>query len=276
LPQIEERLPADLFQSGRPGYVQFKTIPEVKLSGSNMEDGIPQEEQNAYNLLFVPPRPNNHLATSHGLNRWGKIMDGFVHLYSTTAGGTVKFRFRGRRVGILAGKNSSHGKLAFDVDGTAYGVLNCADTDGSYYNIPFIVATDLTDDEHVLTITKIDANTTSVQGFLVDDASGAQTFTKSAPDYHAALDDSNAAPKAVGTSDTSFSAVDTWAHNITVTNTTASPINVTLKNNAGAAVVGPFPVAANDIRQINGPIYFAGGLKASASAVGSILTLGGQ
>jgi len=37
LPQIEERLPADLFQSGRPGYVQFKTIPEVKLSGSSDE-----------------------------------------------------------------------------------------------------------------------------------------------------------------------------------------------------------------------------------------------
>jgi hypothetical protein len=141
-----------------------------------------------------------------------------------------------------------------------------------------MIATDLPDGEHLLTITKPDNLNTSLQGFLVDDASMAQTFVRANFNYHEMLETAGTAltPISVGTSDTVVRSTDTWLLNATFTNTTASPINITLKNGNGTVIVGPFPILANDIRQLQGPIFFGGQSKAVASATGVIMTLGGQ
>lgn len=243
------------------------------------------QEQTSYGLVFVPPRFNVNFVTSGwGVGHYAHLMDGFKHIVSTTQGGYIHFRFRGRRIGILLSKNKNNGKINFDVDGTDYGQYDSSfadwyqSTTTTLYNIPVLIATDLPDGEHVLTITKADTLNTSIQGFLVDDSGTAPIFLRANFNYHEMLDTTGVAltPLSIGTSDTTIKGGDTWLLSATFTNTTASPINVSLKNGNGSVVVGPFPIPANDIRQLQGPIFLGGTSKAIASATGVIMTIGGQ
>jgi hypothetical protein len=196
-------------------------------------------------------------------------MEAFNYLNSATAGHYVKYRFRGRRIGVLVQRAVTGGVLAFDVDGTSYGSFNTGGADNTYFNVPYTIATDLTDAEHLLTITKSDSTTTSILGWLVDSASAGRTWVRASIDYHQQLDETKGLPISILTTDTSITYLDSvWMINAIITNTTDAAIVVTLKNNAGAAIIGPFSVAANDIKSIQGPIYFAAGLKASAAAEG--------
>lgn len=240
------------------------------------------QEQTSYGLVFVPPRNSNIVLANMGLGHYAQLMDGFKHITSTTQGGYCHFRFRGRRIGILVSKTTGNGMLSFDVDGTWYGQYDTSYNDdynrgAIIYNIPYIIAVDLPDGEHTLTITKPDNLNTSIQGFLVDDAGHAPTFMQANPNYHVMLDSDSISPAPwnLTTSDTIIRSTNTWLLSATFTNTTASPINVTLKNSTGV-VVGPFPIPANDIRQLTGPMYFGGSLKASASTTGIIASFGGQ
>jgi len=234
------------------------------------------QEQKAYNLVLIPPKPGRYSATNFAFNRLPKQLDGLTHLYGNTAGAQIKFPFTGTRVGILIQRAVANGKLSIDIDGVAYDTLNTGDAEVDAYNIPYMIATDLPPGEHVLTLTKVDSNVVSIQGFLVDDANGAQVFARSAIDYHHMFDDSRGQPVNIDTGEKTIFNVDVWMINATVTNTTSSPINVTIKDGNSRAVVGPFPVPANDIRSIQGPVMFYGGIKVSASATGCYIVVGGQ
>jgi hypothetical protein len=234
-------------------------------------------EQKSYNLVFVPPKPGRYTSTGgFVLNRWAKQMEGITHLYSDTAGGQIKFAFSGTRIGVLLQRAVGNGKISIDIDGMAYGVVDTGDTDVSAYNVPHIIATDLPQGSHTLTITKIDSSVVSLQGFLVDDANSAQSFTRSAIDYHQTLDDGKGQPLNISTTGVVVSNIDMWMVNAIITNTTGSTINVTLKDGNDRSIIGAFPVPANDFRAIPGPIMFYGGIKAVASATGCYIVVGGQ
>lgn len=236
-------------------------------------------EQSSYDFIFVQPRLNSNVVlTNMNVNKFATLFDGFNQIYSSTAGATCQFRFRGRRVGILLTKNSTYGVLAFDVDGTDYGTYDCSQiaSGQTIDNLPYIIATDLPDGEHVLTVTKLDTNSISIQGFMVENSGNVQTFMRTGYNYHDMLDGNLSSPKAIGTTDTTVDSIDIWVHNFTFTNTTASPINITLKSITNGVVVGPFPIPANDVRQLSGPMFFSGGLKVVGSATGVTMTIGGQ
>jgi hypothetical protein len=134
----------------------------------------------------------------------------------------------------------------------------------------------LDDTNHNLTITKLDTNGTSIAGFLVDDASTATRHIATIVDYHMSLNQSFGNPININASNTIIVGFDFWILNAVVTNTTSSPINVTLKNWVNAVILGPFPVPANDFRAIPCPLFFGGGMQALASATGCFITIGGQ
>jgi hypothetical protein len=239
-------------------------------------------EQSSYNWVFVPISSSNFITNGWSVSQYAQYSNGFKVIQSTTQGQYVHFRFRGRRIGIVLAKAQTYGKLSFDVDGTWYGQYDESFADwyqsntSQLWNIPYVIATDLPEGEHLLTITKPDALQTFICGFMVDDAGHAPTFGGNF-NYHQMLDTSNQMqPKAIATTYTSLRNTSTWIYNLTLTNTTASPINITLKNGDGNVMFGPFPVPANDIRQIQGPIYSNGNLSAIASATGVFAILGGQ
>lgn len=238
---------------------------------------VPTQEQTAYGWVFIPPRPYNPVVVGWSYSSHSKYADGFIHLNSISNGSQIKFYFKGRRIGVLFSRVSGNGKLAFDVDGTYYGTVDTSTPADTVYGgqDSYTVASNLMDGNHVLTVTKVDTNLTAVHGFYVDDASAAQYFTRSAPDYQQAL--YPLLPVSIGTTSTAVRAsVDFWMLNAVITNTTASPINVTLQNGAGTAIAGPFPVPANDIKTIPGPLYFGSGMSAIASATGCTIAVGGQ
>ncbi|WP_225519223.1 hypothetical protein [Priestia megaterium] len=124
-------------------------------------------------------------------NRLTKQLDGLTHLYGNTVGAQIKFPFTGTRVGILIQRAAANGKLSIDdIGGVAHDTLNTGDTEVDAYNIPYMIATDLPPQDHVLTLTKVDSSVVSIQGFLVDDANGAQVLARLAIDYHHMFDDS--------------------------------------------------------------------------------------
>jgi hypothetical protein len=237
------------------------------------------QEQSARDFIFVQPRLGSNLAlNSMTVGKSASQFDGFNHIYDTSATYAYgSFRFRGKSIGILLGLHPTFGTLGFDIDGVDYGTYDCSKSSptNGVYNVPYIIADDLPDGEHILTFTKLTSNAISIQGFLVENSGNVQTFMRTGFNYHDMLDGNLAAPKNIGTTDTTIHPVDTWAHSLTFTNTTASPITITLKNNT-ATIMGPFSVPANDIRQIQGPIFFKAAFKAIASATGVFLTMGGQ
>jgi len=242
---------------------------ELSLIVNPTTDPVLVQEQSAYEWVFLPLRSQNYVASGFAIAKWGRSMEAFNYLNSATAGHYVKYRFRGRRIGVLLQRAATGGVLAFDVDGTSYGSFNTGGADATYFNVPYTIATDLTDTEHLLTITKSDSVTTSLLGWLVDSAGAGRAWTRVSIDYHQQLDETKGLPVNILTTDTSITYIDSvWVLKAIITNTTAAVINVTLKNNAGASIVGPFPVAANDIKEVQGPIYFASGLKVSADAEG--------
>lgn len=239
------------------------------------------QEQNAYDFAFVPPRNNvNMLLSNFSVGHYANLMDGMKNVTSTTQGGYIHFRFRGRRIGILVSKASANGILNFSVDGQDYGSYDTSYVDdynqsATWYNIPVVIATDLVEGEHVLTITKPDAKTTAIQGFLVDNAGIAQIYQRTAMSYHEMLETGAPSwPTSLTTTLTNIRSIDSVLLCATFTNTTASVITVTLSSSSGTMMV--FPVQANDMRQITGPIFFSGSLKASASATGVTMVLGVQ
>jgi hypothetical protein len=138
-----------------------------------------------------------------------------------------------------------------------------------------MIATDLPEGEHVLTITKPDVKTTAIQGFLVDDAGNAPIYQRTAINYHEMLETGAPSwPTSLSTTLTTIRSIDSVLLNASFTNTTASPITITLSSSSGTMMV--FPVPANDMRQITGPIFFSGSLKAMASATGITMALGVQ
>lgn len=244
---------------------------------------INTQEQNNVDLVFVQPRLNSNVVlTNMSIGKAANLFDGFNQIYDTAATYSYgKFRFRGRRIGILLNFYSTFGILGFDIDGTDYGTYDLSKfapaAPNTQYNVPYMIATDLPDGDHVLTFTKLNANPISISGFMVENSANVQTFMRTGFNYHDMLDNTGvgAAPTAIGTTDTSIRTIDTWAHTIVLTNTTASPINVTLKSNT-ATIIGPFPVPANDIKQISGPIFFKAAVKAIASATGVNIYMGVQ
>lgn len=242
------------------------------------------QEQTSYNLVFVAPNKNtNVVLSSWSVDHYSQFGAGFKNMGSVTQGGWVRFRFWGRHIGVLLAKASSYGILNFYVDGTFYLSYDTSQVgdpsiNPTLYNIPVMIASDLPDGEHVLTIMKQDSLSTSIQGFLVDDAGNADHFITSGINYHKMLETTGAAsgPQPIGTSATTVRGTDTVILSATFTNTTASPINVTLTNGSNNVIAGPFPIPANDIRQITGPLYFLGSMKATASATGVNVTIGGQ
>lgn len=239
-------------------------------------------EQNAYDWSFVIPNLKSNVVTNGwSLSQYANLSKGFKLLQSSTQGQYVHFRFRGRRVGILVGKNVNHGKLSVDVDGTDYGQIDCSFADWYQsnttilYNVPFVIATDLPEGEHLLTITKPDAKQTFICGFLVDDAGHAPHTANF--NLHEMLDNTGTAnqPATVSTTGTIIRTTDTWLLGASFSNTTASPITITITNGNGNTVM-VFPVPANDMRLINAPIFLQGTSKATASATGVIMTVGGQ
>lgn len=243
-------------------------------------------EQNAYNLVFVAPNKNtNVVLNGWSVDHYAQYGASFKNMGASTQGAWFRFRFSGRRIGVLVNKTAANGILNFYVDGTF-----CLKYDTSYvgdptaspvpnlYNIPIMVATDLPDGEHVLTVMKEDAKPCALQGFLVDDAGNADHFMPVGINYHKMIDLTGASitPVAIGTSATTIRNTDTFVLSATFTNTTASPINITLLNGSGNTVAGPFPIPANDIRQLTGPMYFIGNMRATASATGVNCTIGGQ
>lgn len=235
------------------------------------------QEQNAYTFVKVPIRQGSVQYSNFAFSKWAKNIDG-PYLASGTLGGYIKFKFRGRRIGIEFTRQIGYGVLGFEIDGIVYDSLDTSSTDTLTYNVKYIIATDLFDEEHILTITKMDANSTTVSAFLQDDAAAAPTFVQAMTNYHVDLDEARAVPTTIGITDTALpvSGFDLWAYSFMFTNTTAAVINVTLKNNAGTVIAGPFPIPANDVRPIPGPLYFAGGAKVIASATGCFVTMGGQ
>jgi hypothetical protein len=240
------------------------------------------QEQTSRNFVFVPPRVGSNLVLNNmSVGKSATLFDGFNQIYDTSATySSGQFHFRGRRIGILLSLYSTYGILGFDIDGVDYGTYDCSKnvpTGTVLSNVPYIIATDLPDGEHILTFTKLSGGTStiSIQGFMVEDSGNVQTFMRTGYNFHDMLDGNLANVKAIGTSDTTINSVDTWVHNLTLTNTTASPINITLKNNTGI-LIGPFPVSANDVRQLSGPLFFKGSFKAVATATGINLTMGGQ
>ncbi|MCA4155874.1 hypothetical protein ACFW0L_16525 [Priestia megaterium] len=53
-------------------------------------------------------------------------------------------------------------------------------------------------------------------------------------------------------------------------------VNVTIKDGNSRAVVSPFPLPANDVRSIQGPVMFYDGIKVSASVTECYIVVGGQ
>lgn len=246
---------------------------------------INTNEQSSYDFTLIPPSLKTNMVTNGwGLGHYSQLSATFKNASSTTQGGYIHFRFRGRRIGVLLSKFKNNGILSFDIDGTDYGQYDTSFADWyqsgttTIYNVPYLIATDLPEGEHVLTITKPDNLNTAIQGFLVDNTGTSPQFIKSNYNYHEMLETAGIAgtPLAVGTSYTTIRNTDTWLLNATFTNTTATPINITIKNGNGAVVVGPFPIPANDIRQLQGPIFLSGTSQVMASATGVIMTLGGQ
>jgi hypothetical protein len=241
------------------------------------------QEQNSREFVFVQPRLNSNLVLSNmTVGKSASLLDGFNQIYDTSAAYSYgSFRFRGKRIGILLGYYPTFGILGFDIDGVDYGTVDCSKNApaNGVYNVPYIIATDLPDGDHILTFTKLTngaSNTISIEGFMVENSGNVQTFMRIGYNFHDMLDGNLATTaKSIGTTDTTITPVDVWVHNLTFTNTTASPINVTLKNNTGV-IIGPFPVPANDIRQLSGPIFFKAALKAIASATGVNVLIGGQ
>lgn len=233
---------------------------------------VPAQEQSAfgYNLVGLI----NNMAQSSFSISTSNLSITNQNAWSVTNAATMRFKFQGRRVGVILGVGSGYGTLSFNIDGTSYGTYS-ADNSDTLYNIPHTIATDLSGGEHILTITKTDTKTNYIQGFLVDTASSAPILSKNTVDYFNMLRLSSSTV-AIGTTDTSLNPNSTIMLNTVITNTTASPINVTLKANDGTAVIGPFPVPANDFRTIPGPIYFSNGMKAIASATGCIIAMGVQ
>jgi hypothetical protein len=241
------------------------------------------QEQSAYNLKFIPPNKNSLIVSGWSVDHFSQLGAGFKNIGSVTQGGFIRFRFYGRHIGVLLVKASANGILNFYVDGTFYKNYDCSQVgdpslNPSVYNVPVMIASDLSDGEHILTIMKEDAKNTGIQGFLIDDAGNGQYFVTTGVNYHQSLEVGGAASGMVqvGTTSTTIRGTDTWILCATLTNTTASPINVTLINGVGNSIAGPFPVPSNDIRQIQGPMYFQGSMKASASATGVSITIGGQ
>lgn len=242
---------------------------------------INTQEQNNVDLVFVQPRLGaNVYLTGMNVGKSASLFDGFNQIYDTAATYSYgAFRFRGRRIGILLNLYSTFGILGFDVDGVDYGTYDLSKfaptAPNTQYNVPYMIATDLPDGEHVLTFTKVTSNPISISGFMVENSANVETFKRVGINYHDMLDGNLAGVKAIGTTDTTINSMDTWVSSMTFTNTTASPINVTLKNNT-STLIGPFPIPANDVRQLQGPIFFKAAFKAIASATGVNLVIGGQ
>jgi hypothetical protein len=240
---------------------------------------VPVQEQSARDFIFVQPRLGSNLVlTGMSVGKGAALFDGFNQIYDTSSTYSYgSFRFRGRSIGILLGLYPSYGILGFDIDGVDYGTYDCAKNSPTVAlnNVPYIIANDLPDGEHILTFTKLTSNAISIHGFMVENSGNVQTFMRTGYNYHDMLDGGLSTSRSIGTTDTTIITLDTWVHSMTFTNTTATPINVTLKNNTGV-VMGPFPIPANDIRQLSGPIYFKAALKIIASAVGVNVSIGGQ
>lgn len=243
-------------------------------------------EQNSYNLVFISPNTNtNTILSNWTISHFSQYGAGFKNIGSVTQGGWIRYRFWGRHVGVLLAKASTYGKLNFYVDGTFYKTYDTSQVgdpslNPTLYNVPVMIANDLPEGEHILTIMKEDSLNTAIQGFLVDDAGNAQHFTSVGINYHKSFEQDGAASGmvAIGTSSTTIRSTDTWLMCATFTNTTNSIINVSLINGASPnnTIAGPFPIPANDIRQITGPMFFLKSMKAQASATGVSVTIGGQ
>jgi hypothetical protein len=105
---------------------------------------------------------------------------------------------------------------------------------------------------------------------LVDDSSYGNSYVRAGIDLWSfnPID-----PVSIGTADTTVASSTIWGY-ITIFNTTAAAITVTLKTNFVTFAV--LSVPANGVTAIPNPIYCNGSLKANASAVGCYLTIGGQ
>jgi hypothetical protein len=90
LPQIEERLPADLFQSGRPGYVQFKTIPEFKLSGSSIKQANVLNVTTAGTRVQFPDVPCSQVMIIAKEENTGSIFVGLNNVSPTAYGAKLR------------------------------------------------------------------------------------------------------------------------------------------------------------------------------------------
>lgn len=241
-------------------------------------------EQNGVNFVYVQPRVGSNVVLNNmQIGKAAPFLEGFNQITdtaSTYSYGT--FRFRGRRVGILVGLYPTFGVVGFDIDGVDYGTIDLSKNapSGGIYNVPYIIATDLPDGDHILTFTKLSSMTSnglSIDGFLVENSANVQTFIRTGFDYHDMLDSSGVAttPTQISTTSATLRSMDTWVHNFTISNTTANPVTVTLSS-FYTTIIGPFSIPANDVRQLTGPIFFKGGIKAVASASGVFVTVGGQ
>lgn len=257
---------------------------------------VPIEEQSGYSLSFIPCRVG-FPASATGWSDWWypSNADSSYAKYSTTINASsLVFGFRGRRVGLVLNRQVSLGALAFDIDGQSYGTFDANTYDGTRPNpsggnftsgqLPLMIAIDLDDRDHLLTITKLDSHISFIYGIVVDDASASQYYTRSILDYQNSVAPNT--PVAIGTSLTIIKPISAYATstvillNAIIYNTTASTIYVQLQDGSGNVVVGGgsqgFPVSAGDFRQIPGPLYFTNGIKAIASATGCTISLGGQ
>lgn len=230
---------------------------------------VPTQEQSSRNLVLVPINAGNVALSNFTIARSSSVT-GFQYASSSYAGGTLTFLFYGSRIGIQTTRGSNFGKLTFMIDGMAFPTLDTSTTLGSFYNVPSMIATNLSDGPHTLTISKLDGNITAISGFLVDDSATANYYVRAGMDLWAMnpID-----PVAVGLTDTTVASSAIWGY-ITIFNTTASPITVTLKTSFTTFAV--LSVPANGVLAIPNPIYCNGSLKANASATGCNITIGGQ
>ena len=54
-----------------------------------------------------------------------------------------------------------------DIGGVAYDTLNTGDAEVDAYNIPYMIATDLSPRDYILTLTKVDSSVVSIQGSVM-------------------------------------------------------------------------------------------------------------